>query len=86
MISELTNIVYGKNPKTLKCCKLTESFVKQRYPLLTTEIARQLLKTGWSEQMSDTMEKRTKIYKKHCFGYMKKFIPWRYVLLYLCEN
>ena len=39
---------------------------------------------GWWERMLDTMEKRTKIYKKHCFGYMKKFIPWRYVLLYLC--
>ena len=41
---------------------------------------------GWSERMSDTVEKRTKIYKKHCFGYIKKFIPGWYVLLYLCEN
>ena len=41
---------------------------------------------GWSEQMSDTVEKLKKIYKKHCFGYIKKFIPWRYLLLYLCEN
>ena len=41
---------------------------------------------GWSELMSNTMEKQRKIYKKHCFCYMKKFIPWRYVLLYLCES
>ena len=41
---------------------------------------------GWSERMSDTVEKRTKIDKKHCFGYIKKFIPGWYVLLYLCES
>ena len=41
---------------------------------------------GWSEQMLDTVEKQIKIYKKQCFDYIKEFLPWRYVLLYLCEN
>ena len=44
------------------------------------------LKIGWSEQMLNTVEKQRKIYIKNCFGYTKKFIPWRYMLLYLCEN
>ena len=33
-------------------------------------------------RMSDTVEKRRKIYKKHYFGYIKKFIPWRYVVVF----
>ena len=27
------SVIYGKNPKTRKCGKLTESFVKQRLPI-----------------------------------------------------
>ena len=54
--------------------------------ILLDVLMKKLFIIGWSEQMWDAVEKWTKIYKKHCFGYMKQFIPWRYVLLYLCEN
>ena len=50
---------------------------------ITKALLQLILLIWWSERMLDTVGRRRKIYKKHCFDYTKKFLPWRYLLLFL---